>query len=205
MLRPGTTLVISPLVALMKDQVDSLERRGLPATFINSSLSHSDQAQRLDALAHGAYRMVLVAPERLRSRAFLEALGRVGVSTLAVDEAHCVSLWGHDFRPDYLHLAEARLAFGQPVTLALTATATRQVQADILRLLGLPQAETVVTGFNRPNLRLEVQPAATKRARLEHTRAALAEAGGAAIIYASTRREAEGLAAELRERAGVAA
>src|SRR6185436_3033578 len=131
LLLPGTTLVISPLVALMKDQVDSLTRRNLPATFINSSLDAGEQARRLKALSAGEYKLVLVAPERLRSPAFRQALARVPVSLLAVDEAHCLSQWGHDFRPDYLHLAEAGQIFQAPVTLALTATATPRVQDDI--------------------------------------------------------------------------
>ena len=130
---PGVTLVISPLIALMKDQVDSLTRRGLAATFINSSLAASEQTDRLRAVAEGRFKIVLVAPERLRSRVFREALGHSPISLLTVDEAHCLSQWGHDFRPDYLHIAEARDHFNAPIVLALTATATPRVQDDIIR------------------------------------------------------------------------
>src|SRR5438552_885497 len=138
LLLPGTTLVISPLVALMKDQVDSLTRRSIAATFINSTLAPSEQAARLRNLSAGQYKLVLVAPERLRNRAFQDALASVSLGLLVVDEAHCLSQWGHDFRPDYLHIASARQTFGAPHTLALTATATPRVQADIVRLLEMP-------------------------------------------------------------------
>ena len=134
----GLTLVISPLIALMKDQVDGLTHRGIPATYINSALPSSEQNKRLRKLFQGAYRLVYVAPERLRSAPFLDALYSQKVSLLAVDEAHCISEWGHDFRPDYLHIATARGSMGHPLTVALTATATPQVQQDIVRLLGLP-------------------------------------------------------------------
>lgn len=118
----GLTLVISPLIALMKDQVDALNRRGIPATFINSAIPISEQQQRLSLLSQGKFRLVYVAPERLRNVDFLRALQPLTVSLLAVDEAHCVSEWGHDFRPDYLHIAEARRKLGNPLTVALTAT-----------------------------------------------------------------------------------
>jgi len=108
LLREGLTLVVSPLIALMKDQVDALERRGIAATYINSALPVSEQNARLQRLAQGAYRLVYVAPERLRSVPFLNALQSQKIGLLAVDEAHCISEWGHDFRPDYLHLAETR-------------------------------------------------------------------------------------------------
>lgn len=155
--RPGLTLVISPLIALMKDQVDGLTRRGIPAAYINSTLAADEQADRLAGLNRGAYRLIYVSPERLCNVAFGEALRRTIVGLLAVDEAHCISQWGHDFRPDYLHIATTRHALGEPLTIALTATATPQVQADIVRLLGLPSAHHIVTGFNRPNLAFEVR------------------------------------------------
>jgi hypothetical protein len=136
--RPGLTLVLSPLIALMKDQVDSLVAHGIPATCINSALSAEEQAQRLRALGEGALQLAYVAPERLRSVPFQEALSRVEVGLLAVDAAHCISQWGHDFRPDYLHIGTARESLGQPLTAALTATATPRVQGDIVRLLGIP-------------------------------------------------------------------
>ncbi|MCC7163749.1 MAG: RecQ family ATP-dependent DNA helicase [Anaerolineae bacterium] len=199
LVQPGTALVISPLVALMKDQTDSLTRRGIAAAFINSTLTVAEQDRRLAQMARGEYRIVLVAPERLRSGAFRGALKRVELSLLAIDEAHCLSQWGHDFRPDYLRLAEARRNFEPPVTLALTATATTRVQDDIVRLLEMEHAARLVTGFNRPNLYLQVLNAADARAKLRQTREFLAEQRGAGIIYAGTRRDAEEVAEFVRE------
>jgi len=124
LLLPGLTLIISPLIALMKDQVDSLARYNIPATFINSTLSTGEQDRRLKKLAAGDYRLVYIAPERLRSAPFLAAVRRQKISLFAIDEAHCISEWGHDFRPDYLHLSTARTILGNPLTVALTATAT---------------------------------------------------------------------------------
>jgi ATP-dependent DNA helicase RecQ len=192
LLLPGLTLVVSPLIALMKDQVDSLERRGIPATFINSTLIGSELDRRLKDLASGAYRIVYIAPERLRSTKFIQALKCQKISLLAVDEAHCISEWGHDFRPDYLHIARFRAAFGNPLTVALTATATPKVQDDIVQSLGLLQAQRVVTGFNRSNLAFEVRYTKDQVARLKALRALLLEkTDGAAIIYTGTRRDAE--------------
>lgn len=196
--RPGTALIISPLVALMKDQVDGLVRRRIAATYINATLDATEQNRRLRALAAGEYKLVLVAPERFRSPAFRAALATASLSLLAVDEAHCLSQWGHDFRPDYLYLAEARRQLNPPVTLALTATATPRVQEDIIRLLGLPQAERVITGFNRPNLALRVLPARTDDLKRRRLRELLAGAAGAGLIYTGTRREAEAVAAFVR-------
>ncbi len=189
---PGKTLVISPLIALMKDQVDNLERRGISATFINSSLSHSEQNRRLNDFVAGKYRLIYIAPERLRSAQFLDAIKCQIISLLAVDEAHCISEWGHDFRPDYLHIAKFRAASGNPLTVALTATATPKVQDDLTRLLGLSQIQRVVTGFNRPNLALEVRYISDQAARLKTLQELLSNRGdGATIIYTGTRRDAE--------------
>jgi len=193
--QPGLTLVLSPLIALMKDQVDGLAQRGIPATCLNSALPGEEQACRLQALAAGAFRLAYVAPERLRSVPFQEALRPLTVDLLAVDEAHCISQWGHDFRPDYLNIALARAWLGQPVTAALTATATPQVQDDIVRLVGLPGAERVITGFNRPNLAFEVCYTADLRAKLQALRELLGQPGaGGAIVYVGTRHEAEEVA-----------
>ncbi|MEK7276586.1 MAG: RecQ family ATP-dependent DNA helicase, partial [Chloroflexota bacterium] len=199
LLLPGAALVFSPLVSLMKDQIDSLTRRNIPATFINSSNDAAEQGRRLRALADGQYKIVLVAPERLRSRAFRETLARIPISLLAVDEAHCLSQWGHDFRPDYLHIADARRDFQPLLTLALTATATPRVQDDIIRMLGLPNAERLVTGFNRPNLTFEVFSTPDARNKLAFLRAFLAEAEGAGIIYTGTRRDTEEVAEFIRD------
>ncbi len=195
----GLTLVISPLIALMKDQVDALNRKGIPATFINSAISTAEQDQRLTLLSRGKYRLVYVAPERLRSVTFLRSLHSLTLSLLAIDEAHCISEWGHDFRPDYLHIAEARKQLGNPLTVALTATATPKVQNDIVRLLALPDStKRIVTGFNRPNLTLEVKYTADTeskfRALQELCTANFQFAQGATIIYTGTRRDAEEVA-----------
>lgn len=196
---PGTALIVSPLVALMKDQVDGLVRRGIAATFINSSLDAGEQGRRLRGLATGAYKLVLVAPERFRSPGFRGAMEKVQLSLLAVDEAHCLSQWGHDFRPDYLYLAEARRWLNPPVTLALTATATPRVQADMVRLLGLGDAARIVTGFDRPNITFRVVPARNDEVKLRRLTDFLEEAEGAGIVYAGTRREAETVATYLRD------
>jgi ATP-dependent DNA helicase RecQ len=198
--KPGLTLVISPLIALMKDQVDSLNRRKISATFINSAIDTSEQNKRLQNLTAGKYRIVYLAPERLRSLAFLKAVRQQPVQLLAVDEAHCISEWGHDFRPDYLRLGEARAALGNPLTAALTATATPKVQDDIIRLLRLPaQSARVVTGFNRSNLTFQVIYTSQPKAKLNALKELLIELKkGAAIIYTGTRRDAEEIADFIR-------
>lgn len=199
LVQDGTALVISPLVALMKDQTDSLTRRGIAATFINSTLAVSEQDKRLDAMARGQYKIVLVAPERLASGNFRGALKRAQLSLLAIDEAHCLSQWGHDFRPDYLRIADARREFNPPVTLALTATATLRVQDDIIKMLGIERAEKLVTGFNRENLYLEVLYAPDVKTKLRLTREFLSNIEGAGIIYAGTRRDTEEVADFVRQ------
>src|SRR5262249_17642065 len=137
LLLEGTTVVASPLVALMKDQVDALTARGIPATFINSSLSEGERRERQARLRAGPFRPVYVAPERFRSSSFREAMASVRVPLFAIDEAHCISSWGHDFRPDYLRLAEAWGHLRAERILALTATATPEVRKDVIRALGL--------------------------------------------------------------------
>src|SRR5919206_2044004 len=152
LLRPGATVVVSPLIALMKDQVDALHARNLPATFINSSIDFEEQKTRIAGIRRGDFKLVYVAPERFRSNFFVEALQSVDVSLFAVDEAHCVSTWGHDFRPDYLRLKAAIAEIGRPQVAALTATATPYVRADIIEQLGLVEPRAYVSGFDRPNL-----------------------------------------------------
>ena len=174
-LLPGLTLVISPLIALMKDQVDSLERRGIPATFINSAVPLHEQNRRLKRLASGEYKIVYVAPERLRNTQFLNTVKKQAISLLAVDEAHCISEWGHDFRPDYLHIAQFRAALGTPLTTALTATATPQVQDDIARPVEFTRCPRVITGFNRPNLTLQVHYTSDLTSRLRALQELLAD------------------------------
>ncbi|MEK7358264.1 MAG: RecQ family ATP-dependent DNA helicase, partial [Bdellovibrionota bacterium] len=152
----GLTLVISPLIALMKDQVDAALSKRLKAAFINSSLTGEERAARYRRLAAGEYELLYVTPERFRIPEFREALAKNRIALLAVDEAHCISSWGHDFRPDYSRLGEIRESLGRPLTLALTATATPQVQTDILSQLGLADAEIFNSGVARPNLALSV-------------------------------------------------
>jgi ATP-dependent DNA helicase RecQ len=148
------TIVISPLIALMKDQVDVLRRRQIDAAYINSSLDRTQREKRYKEVAGGHYKLLYVTPERFRKPAFLEVLKKRKIDLLAVDEAHCISEWGHDFRPDYTRLKEFRKLIGEPATIALTATATPDVQRDIIRQLGLKNTEVQIfhEGIERPNL-----------------------------------------------------
>lgn len=196
LLMRGTTLVVSPLIALMKDQVDALAARRIPATFLNSSLSADESVSRLAQLRMGHYKLVYVAPERFRNPRFLEALRETPLAMLAVDEAHCISSWGHDFRPDYLHLGEVVAAFPPSVRLmAVTATATDAVREDIVRHLRLGQGgraapEVLVTGFERPNLSLNVTRVRTHGEKLERL-LQIIEFFRAGIVYCATRRMVE--------------
>jgi len=158
LLLPDLTVVISPLIALMKDQVDVLVKKGIDATFINSSLRREERESRYKKLEEGSYKLLYVAPERFRKKEFLEVIRNRRISLLAVDEAHCISEWGHDFRPDYTRLGEFRRIMNHPLTIALTATATPDVQKDIIKQLGLtPDTIKIVhQGIDRPNLFLQV-------------------------------------------------
>jgi ATP-dependent DNA helicase RecQ len=153
---PGVSIVISPLIALMKDQVDSLRIRELPAVSIHSLMGLREQEEALSKIASGSYKLVYVAPERLRNGPFLSVLKKIPVSLMAVDEAHCISVWGHDFRPDYLKIGQALEWLGRPQTVALTATATGRVREDIVSQLRLRAPRQFITGFNRENLFFEV-------------------------------------------------
>lgn len=192
-LKEGVTLVISPLIALMKDQVDALKQIGLPVTDINSSMSWKEQQRRIDGMRYGDYKLVYVAPERFRSSTFRRALSDVQVGLLAVDEAHCISQWGHDFRPDYLKLRQIREQLGCPQTVALTATATNFVQQDIVEQLGTPEADILVAGFERPNLFFEVFQARGKRDKLARVEALcdFYDEDGSLIVYCATRKQVE--------------
>jgi ATP-dependent DNA helicase RecQ len=198
---PGLTLVVSPLIALMKDQVDQLNQLGLPATVINSTVSKEQQRSRLQQAVNRRIKLLYIAPERFQNDAFRSALSRTTVSLFAVDEAHCISLWGHDFRPDYLRLRRAIHECKSPPVLALTATATPAVRRDIVTQLGIEGAAQVVSGFDRPNLYLEVREVATS---VEKIRAIIELARWAplGIVYAGTRKNVEDIHANLR-RAGI--
>ncbi len=163
-------LVLSPLIALMKDQVDALQAKGVDAAFINSSLTRDERSNRYAEVAAGRFRLLYVTPERFRKPEFLDVIRRRSVEILVVDEAHCISEWGHDFRPDYTRLAEFRAMLGNPTTMAVTATATPQVQQDIVRQLGLTadQVRLFHEGIHRPNLELIVHEVYGTEDKLEH-------------------------------------
>jgi ATP-dependent DNA helicase RecQ len=197
------TLVLSPLIALMKDQVDSLRRRGIAATFINSSISRDERERRYRAVANGKYHLLYVTPERFRKPEFVEAISRRNICLLAVDEAHCISEWGHDFRPDYTRLHEFRRLIGEPTTIALTATATLEVQADIVRQLGLEPSRMQIfhEGIDRPNLRLKVQEVWGDDEKLEHIvtmQQRHPAASGSGIVYFTLIRTLERFSERLR-------
>jgi ATP-dependent DNA helicase RecQ len=184
----GATVVVSPLIALMKDQVDALQSRNIPATFINSSIAFDEQKERIYLLRGGQTKIVYVAPERFRSEHFVQTLRSIHISLFAVDEAHCISQWGHDFRPDYLKLKEVIREIGRPQVLALTATATPYVRADIIEQLSLQNPRTFVSGFDRPNLTIDVVHTQKERDKIDHIRRLAQEIEGFGIIYTSTRK-----------------
>lgn len=187
LLLDGLTVVISPLIALMKDQVDALTARGIDAAYINSSLTRSERLQRYDDLRQGRFRLLYVTPERFRKADFLDAIAARPIALLAVDEAHCISEWGHDFRPDYTRLQEFRARLGNPTTIALTATATPEVQRDIVAQLGLKAGDVRLfhEGIDRPNLHLDVAEVYGDEEKLEAILAMLAQQPGSGIVYFS--------------------
>ncbi len=196
-LTKGLTVVISPLIALMKDQVDGLTENGIAATFLNSSLAKPEGRKRYAKLFAGDYKVLYVAPERLMLSGFLDDLEKWNVQRFAVDEAHCISEWGHDFRPEYRQLAELRKRFASTPFMALTATATERVRADILAQLRLRQPNTYVASFNRPNLAYRIEPKqAVFRQIHKYVKSRPYESG---IVYCYSRKSAEQLAEKLRQ------
>jgi ATP-dependent DNA helicase RecQ len=195
---PGTTIVISPLISLMKDQVDALVQVGIPATFINSSLNYNEANQRIWEAKQGMYKLLYVAPERLESREFIEDLKQMDIPLVAVDEAHCISQWGHDFRPSYRHIQQMVRSLPQkPNVIALTATATPRVRDDICETLNIEEENSIITGFERENLTFSVIKG---QDRLHFVRDYLKknekEAG---IIYAATRKNVDQLYERLKK------
>ena len=197
LLLPRLTVVVSPLIALMKDQVDSLHAAGVAATYLNSSLTAAESSARLRGLHAGQYKLLYLAPERLMLSGVLEDLQRWGVSLLAIDEAHCISEWGHDFRPEYRQIAALRNLFPKTPLLALTATATPRVREDIVTQLRLEKAHRFVASFNRPNLtyRVEAKAKAYEKVRF-FIKSRRSEAG---IVYCQSRKGAEELASKLAD------
>lgn len=196
-LMKGAALVISPLIALMKDQVDALQKAGIPATYINSSIPVPEINRRLIDAMKGQFKLIYIAPERLESRTFLDQLVNIDVSFLVVDEAHCISQWGHDFRPAYLRIS--RLTEHKQIrsVSALTATATPEVQDDIVRNLQMKDALRIVKGFDRPNLSYLTKMSDDKAGALSRELRSLG--GGVAIVYAGTRKRVEEISMKLRE------
>ncbi|MCF6271546.1 MAG: RecQ family ATP-dependent DNA helicase [Melioribacteraceae bacterium] len=183
----GGTIVISPLIALMQDQVDALKKRKIPAEFINSTVSKANREKRLQNFVDGKIKLLYVTPERFRKKEFVAKIKNANISLLAIDEAHCISEWGHDFRPDYSRIGEFRELIGNPLTVALTATATLDVQKDIISKLNLDGDEIKVfhQGIQRPNLRLEAKDIWGYDDKLEKMVAALQTYKGSTIIYFS--------------------
>jgi ATP-dependent DNA helicase RecQ len=187
MLFESGTIVISPLIALMQDQVDALRKKGIKAGFINSTLSKQERDQRLRQFVEGKIKLLYVTPERFRKPEFVKELKDINISLLAVDEAHCISEWGHDFRPDYSRLGEFREIMGNPLTIALTATATTDVQKDIIEKLHLTAEEVKIfhQGIQRPNLRLEAQDIFDDKEKTDAIEKVINAYNGSGIIYFS--------------------
>jgi len=183
----GGTIVISPLIALMQDQVDTLKKKNIPADFINSTVSSEQRILRLKKFVEGKTKLLYVTPERFRKKDFIDEIKKTNISLLAVDEAHCISEWGHDFRPDYSRIAEFREILGNPLTIALTATATPEVQKDIIEKLGLTKNKIEIfhEGIERPNLRLDTADIYDEKDSLDAIYKTINEYKGPGIIYFS--------------------
>lgn len=201
MLLPGTTVVVSPLIALMKDQLDMLGELGITnIVAINSTLSEEQEQAAMRRIAGGSLKIVFVTPEKLEDERFLVLLQKLHVPLFVVDEAHCISAWGHDFRPAYLALGQAIARLGHPPVLALTATATPAVREDILQQLGIPNTKPIVKGFDRPNLRYEVRRAESEADKLKVLKELFTNGlDGTGIIYTATIKNALEVQRFLRE------
>src|SRR5205085_8889195 len=195
LLRDGVTIVVSPLIALMKDQVDALRTSGIAATFLNSTLAGSESRERLRGLDRNQFRLLYVAPERLMMENFLERALNWNIGQIAIDEAHCISEWGHDFRPEYRELKKLRRHLPGVPIMALTATATERVRIDIVQQLKLNGARSYIASFNRPNLTYRVVPKSSPCDQvLTFIRGRPNESG---IVYCASRKRADSLAAKL--------
>ena len=195
----GLTLVISPLISLMKDQVDNLQETGIPCAFLNSSLGEAEYRAVMRGAAYGQYKLLYVAPERLEAPGFAQMIQTLPVSMVAVDEAHCVSQWGHDFRPSYTKIAETVEQLPRrPVMAAFTATATEQVRQDIIRLLRLQNPYTIVSDFDRPNLYFATARPQDRAA--EMMQVIQRHGGEPGIVYCSTRKTTEKVCQALRSK-----
>ncbi len=196
LLLPGAAIVISPLIALMKDQVDSLTKIGIPATYINSSLPYHEIQNRMDKIMSGAYKLIYIAPERLAKKSFINFLLGIGLSFAAVDEAHCISEWGHDFRPAYLQIPDALQSIKINSVIALTATATPEVSEDIIRSLKMLRPNRFIRGFDRPNLSYLSVETDSKIEKIIDLCKETKE--GSTIVYCGSRKKAELFAGDLR-------
>src|SRR5437016_890975 len=194
----GLSIVVSPLISLMQDQVQQLRDEGLSAAFINSTQSASIQRDVMNNLEQGWQGLLYVAPERFSQPSFTARLAKLRPKLLAIDEAHCISTWGHDFRPEYARLGEVRKILGEPPTIALTATATEEVRSEIIEQLGLRRPNIFITGFDRPTLRYEsIQ--LTKKEKLGELTRLLQAIQGSGIIYCATRKTVDEVAAYLSQ------